>query len=113
MYTDSFPYCVLFNRYARKHFPPANVDGTMTKEIQRAMALLAFKPETSCSPYRVSDRHMVRYNHKICLIEYKQFTKVAHKDSQSSQFSQSSALSVDTLFARVLSVGISFKGLRN
>ena len=40
-------------RYARKHFPPANVDGTMTKEIQRAMALLAFKPETSCSPYRV------------------------------------------------------------
>ena len=41
------------DRYARKHFPPANVDGTMTKEIQRAMALLAFKPETSCSPYRV------------------------------------------------------------
>ncbi|PFX25471.1 macrophage erythroblast attacher-like [Stylophora pistillata] len=39
-------------RYARKHFPPANVDGTMTKEIQRAMALLAFKPGTSCSPYR-------------------------------------------------------------
>lgn len=26
----------------------------MTKEIQRAMALLAFKPETSCSPYRVN-----------------------------------------------------------
>lgn len=42
------------DRYARKHFPPANVDGTMTKEIQRAMALLAFKPETSCSPYRVN-----------------------------------------------------------
>ncbi|XP_068708537.1 E3 ubiquitin-protein transferase MAEA-like isoform X2 [Montipora foliosa] len=39
-------------RYARKHFPPANVEGTMTKEIQRAMALLAFKPDTSCSPYR-------------------------------------------------------------
>ena len=48
--------CMLhfLNRYARKHFPPANVDGTMTKEIQRAMALLAFKPGTSCSPYRVS-----------------------------------------------------------
>ena len=42
-----------FCRYARKHFPPANVEGTMTKEIQRAMALLAFKPDTSCSPYRV------------------------------------------------------------
>lgn len=43
----------IFCRYARKYFPPANVDGTMTKEIQRAMALLAFKPETSCPPYRV------------------------------------------------------------
>jgi len=54
-YIPSFKYIykLYICRYARKYFPPANVDGTMTKEIQRAMALLAFKPETSCPPYRV------------------------------------------------------------
>ncbi|XP_031554328.1 E3 ubiquitin-protein transferase MAEA-like isoform X2 [Actinia tenebrosa] len=37
-------------KYARKHF--ANADQVMTKEIQRAMALLAFKPQMACSPYK-------------------------------------------------------------
>ena len=59
------------NRYARKHFPPANVDGTMTKEIQRAMALLAFKPETSCSPYRVGNNPQWM----MCLCNYYQFVQ--------------------------------------
>ncbi|EDO31713.1 predicted protein [Nematostella vectensis] len=37
-------------RYARKHF--ANAESAMTKEIQKAMALLAFKPDKACSPYK-------------------------------------------------------------
>lgn len=48
---SEFRYYISYARYARKHF--ANADQTMTKEIQRAMALLAFKPQMACSPYKV------------------------------------------------------------
>ena len=51
-----YPTHCIFNacldRYARKHF--AGIDLAMTKEVQRAMALLAFKADTTCVPYKVN-----------------------------------------------------------
>ena len=38
-------------RYARKYF--SNVEEAHVKEVQVAMALLAFRPGTSCKKYEV------------------------------------------------------------
>ena len=79
----------------------------MTKEIQRAMALLAFKPETSCSPYRVGGSP-VSWLHVGTAIQlifilintiWKVLYSVALKDSRSLLFGQSFGLNFDTLYA--------------
>ena len=40
-----------YTRYARKYF--SNVEEAHVKEVQVAMALLAFRPGTSCKKYEV------------------------------------------------------------